>query len=280
MNSIGIIGSGRWGRNIARSFSKKRNVKRVVSSGNADNLKKMKEIIPEIQSSSFTDVLLDNDIDAVVVAVPIENLSEIAEVCLAHNKHVFLEKPAAISTLDIERIEKARNNKVCLVNYLYLSDPSYESFKHAIKKTKIKSASFVWKKWGSFNNDILLNLASHDLSMLFDSLGSSLVTQNKIKISDDECLLDFNVGDVKVVIDIDRRSKNRHKTVMYETSDGLFMWTPGFFAHDEVEVSTNSPDNLLDIQRDTFLSHVRDDSGYANLDLSKQILNFIDRIRQ
>ena len=116
--------------------------------------------------------------------------------------------------------------------------------------------------------------------MLFDSLKNDTVSNGKIKIGKDECVLDFNVGDVKVLIDIDRKCKSRHKTVMYETKDGLYMWTPGFFAHDEIEVSTNASNNLLDIQRDTFLSHVERKSGYTNLPLSKKILEFVDGINQ
>jgi len=283
MKSVGIIGSGRWGRNIARSFSKKRNVKRVVSAGNELNLEKIRTILPNIIFSSIDDLLGDDEIDCIVIAVPIDDLPDIAVQCLEHNKHILLEKPAAASVPDIERIECARDNKVCLVNYLYLADPAYMSFKHALTTTKIQKASFVWKKWGSFDNDILLNLASHELSILFDSLGTPDLHEKSLvssSISDDACILSFSMGEVEAVIDIDRKSKTRHKTVVYETENGLYMWTPGFFAHDEVEVSSNAANNLLDIQRDNFLSLVDNNMDYNNLDLSKKILKFIDGVRQ
>lgn len=280
MKSIGIIGSGRWGRNIARSFAKKRNVKRVVSSGNLENIAQMKEICPDIIVSSMDELLQDSDIDAVIVAVPIDDLSNVAIKCLSSQKHVFLEKPAASSMKDIEVIESHAKNLVCFVNYLYLADPSYMSFKHAVSKTKVHSASFSWTKWGTFNNDIMLNLVSHDLSMLFDSLPSADITTVDNRINEDDCRLRFKVGSTKVLIDIDRKSQTRNKSVTYRTSNGLYLWTPGFFAHEELEVSTNAASMLLDVQRDNFLSHVNENCGYNNLDLSKKILSFIDGARK
>ncbi len=280
MKSIGIIGSGRWGRNIARSFAKKRNIKRVVSTGNADNIAQMKEVCPDITVSSMGELLDDKNIDAVIVAVPINSLSEVAVKCLVSQKHIFLEKPAASSTLEIKRIEAHAKNLVCFVNYLYLADPSYMSFKHAVSKTNVHSASFSWTKWGSFNNDIMLNLASHDLSMLFDSLPNDTITIVENRISKDDCRLRLNVGNTKVLIDIDRKSKTRNKAVTYRTGNGLYLWTPGFFAHEEMEVSTNADRMLLDVQRDSFLSHINNNTGYNNLELSKKILSFIDEARK
>ena len=280
MKSVGIIGSGRWGRNIARSFAKKRNVSRVVSSGNTDNLEKMKTIVPNIIVSSIDDLLEDEEIDSVVVAVPIENLSGVATKCLLKNKHVFLEKPAATSSDEIEKIEAVRGDRVCLVNYLYLVDPSYLSFKNAVQSVKIDEAVFVWRKWGSFNNDILLNLASHELSMLVDTLEEVVIEGNESKLTDDSCIIDFRTGPTRAIIDIDRKSRTSHKSVMYKTSSGLFMWTPGFFAHADVEVISNEADNLLDLQRDRFLSLVSQNQSYTNLGLSKKILELIEGIKQ
>jgi len=282
MNSIGIIGSGRWGRNIARSFSKKRSIKRVVSTGNANNINMIKSICPNIIVSSMDELLCDGEIDAVIIAVPIESLAENAIKCLVSKKHIFLEKPAASNNVELTKIQNAVSGHVCFVNYLYLSDPSYESFKNAVMKTDVKTASFSWKKWGSFDNDILLNLASHDLSMALDSLGYDTADIDIIRssIKKDTCNLTLNIGNAKVYIDIDRTSKHKNKTVSYETADGLFMWTPGLFAHEEIEVTTNVDSKLLDIQRDTFLAHVRNNTGYNNLGLSGKILQIIDEVRQ
>ena len=280
MSSIGIIGSGRWGRNIARSFAKKRSIKRVVSTGNTNNIDMMKSICPEIVVSSIDDLLNDSEIDSVIVAVPIGSLAKNAISCLSKNKHIFLEKPAASNSKELKEVQQSTSGNVCYVNYLYLSDPSYESFKNAISKTNVKTACFSWKKWGTFDNDILLNLASHDLSMVFDSLGWQNTNLISSVIEKDKCNLVFSVDNTKVYIDIDRTSKNKNKTVSYETDDGLFMWTPGLFAHEEIEVTTNAASKLLDMQRDSFLSHVRDNTGYNNLELSKRILGFIDEAKQ
>tara|TARA_B100000674_G_C37935986_1_gene960306 strand:+ start:1488 stop:2330 length:843 start_codon:yes stop_codon:yes gene_type:complete len=280
MKSIGIIGAGRWGRNIARSFSKKRNVKRVVTSGNTSNLDQIKDICPGIQVSSLEQLAADDDIDSVIIAVPIPSLSQVAATCLSRNKNVFLEKPAATSVADLKKVKDVSAGKVCFVNYLYLADPAYESFKNALSKTKVKSASFTWEKWGSFNNDILLNLASHDLSILFDTFQSGTVTSLKTDVQDDRCHISFYLDEVSVEINIDRQHRTRNKSVTYETDRGLFMWTPGHFAHEDVEVSTNAASMLLDLQRDNFLAMVDKGECYNNLSLSSRILDFLDGISQ
>ena len=97
MSCVGIIGSGRWGRNIAKSFAKKSHVKKVASLGNLDNLRKMQDDVPGIIPSTLDQILEDKDIDAVVVAVSMENLADIALQCMKSGKHIFLEKPAATS---------------------------------------------------------------------------------------------------------------------------------------------------------------------------------------
>ena len=171
-------------------------------------------------------------------------------------------------------------DNVCFVNYLYLADPAYESFKHALSKTKVLSASFTWEKWGTFNNDILLNLLSHDLSMLFDTFPECEVSNIKSEINDDKCQVTFHADDIRVSIDIDRQCRIRNKSVTYETEDGLFMWTPGHFAHEDIEVSTNAANMLLDLQRDSFLSHVKHKDGFNNLKLSSKILSLIDSVRK
>ena len=57
------------------------------------------------------------------------------------------------------------------------------------------------------------------------------------------------------------------------------MWTPGVFAHDDTELSTNDATNLLDLQRDIFLDKIKNDPGYTNLSLAEKILTTIEEIK-
>ena len=144
MRTVGLIGAGRWGRNLAKSFSEKTRIKSVVTSGNLENIVQLKKIVPNIELCSLEDMLSDDDIEAVIVAPPIEHLSNIGKLCLQRGKHIFLEKPGASGVEEIKDLVHSKGDRVCLINYLYLTDPSYVSFKTAIEKTKVSHATFKW----------------------------------------------------------------------------------------------------------------------------------------
>ena len=150
MINVSLVGSGRWSRNLAKSFAKKVRIKSVSSTGNKENLKKMREVVPKISVASLDEILLDEEVDAVIIATPIECLADIAVKCLKSRKHVFLEKPGAVSKKQIDLLRASKKDRVCLINYIYLSDPAYLFFKKEISKKKILNGSFVWQNGDHF----------------------------------------------------------------------------------------------------------------------------------
>ena len=278
MISVGLVGTGRWGRILARSFSNKCNVKRFSSAGNKKNIDLLSRDVPDAKLSTLSDILNDDDIDAVIIASSIEALSDIAIQCLEANKHIFLEKPGGASTSEIEKIKKARNKKVCLVDYLYLSDPTYQVFKKEAKKRKISKINTHWNKWGSFNNDILMNLACHDISMIIDMLGNDLKI-SKSEVQDDYCKIKMLSKTSKASIIIDRKSRFSKKTVSCVTDKETFIWSPGRFLLDNDEIKKEDI-KLVDIQRDIFLSHIEKNSGFSNLGMAGKIMNVIEELRK
>ena len=279
MRTIGLIGAGRWGRNLAKSFSEKTRIKSVVTSGNLENIAKLQKIVPDIEVSTLDSMLSDEDIEAVIVASPIEHLSNIGKLCLQSGKSIFLEKPGAKDVEEIKALMLAKGDSVCLINYLYLTDPSYVAFRTAIRNTSVQKATFTWHKWGTFGNDMLLNLASHELSFLIDSLDNPLVkVGRKSKVEKDRCVLDLKCDNTDVTIKIDRTKMARHKLVIYETDNGTYMWQPGMCENDAGQITSNPTHDLIGIQRDKFLSHLDNDTGHTNLDLAHNVMSVIQEL--
>lgn len=284
MITVGLIGSGRWGRVLANSFSKKCNIKRVTSSGNAKNISDLKTFLPHIIESSLQDILKDPEIKAVIIAVPINKLSEIAIQCLQADKHVFLEKPGGQNKKEMQEIIKTKKDKVCLVDYLFLQDPSYKAFKNAVSSLKITDFTTSWQKWGSFNNDILMNLASHEIAMLFDLFDNNIEIKSH-NIFEDSCRIKFKTDQTKISVIIDRRSLTSKKLITCMSGGSRYYWSPGLFSSWDQDNNEDLPIfekevDLVDIQRDRFIHHVLKDDGFSNLEIACNIVNTISELRQ
>ena len=174
MKKIAIVGIGRWGKNLIRDFSKLAQVKICVTTGNKKNIAWLQQNYPDIDhTTSINQVLNDPDIDAVVIATPINNHFIIAKKSLESKKHVFVEKPLAKTVGQIEKlIEIANRNQLCLfVGHIFLYNEIFKKIKTIHKTESIKYANFEWKKLGTFDEDIFENLLSHDLSLNLELFG-------------------------------------------------------------------------------------------------------------
>src|SRR4051794_24845922 len=105
MTRIGIIGYGYWGPNLARNFQRcaSSSLVRIVDM-NERRLEAARRDCPGVQTSAcVSDVTEASDIDAVVIATPIQTHYELALTALQNGKHVLVEKPMADSVRRGER---------------------------------------------------------------------------------------------------------------------------------------------------------------------------------
>ena len=263
--NFSLIGAGPWACKLAKSFSKHVRIKSVVTAGNESNLVKIRQIVPDINICTIEDVLADAEIDAVIIATSIESLGDIAIKCLESKKHVFLEKPGASNSRQMKQIRDVKGNKVCLVNYSYLADPSYLRLKQAMSNKEITDASFVWHKWGTFNNDIIMNLFSHDAAMLVDCFGVTPI-KKYAKTGEDFCKMQLDCGSFVANINIDRKKEKKLKTATFKSLSESFIWQPDC-------------KDLIDLQRNKFLKHISVNDGYDNLHLASDVLSLIEEAR-
>lgn len=163
-----IIGIGRWGRNLLREFNEQSNVIWACHRGSPESLKTL-ESYPHIKSTvNLDDVFRDQSVQAVAIATPTETHFELTMPALRAGKHVFLEKPGTDSYEKLEKLclEADNRNLRLAVGYVFVHHPAAKKLKELLGEDGVSDAIFEWHKMGTFGNDIITNLVSHDLALV------------------------------------------------------------------------------------------------------------------
>ena len=174
MNKIGIIGIGNWGKNLVRDFSKISDIKKCTSNGNIQNIKWLKKNHPSIDYvDNYKEIFNDEEINAVIISTPIDTHYTLVKKALLAKKHVFVEKPLCSKVEEAEElIQIAKKNNVFLfVGHIFLFNEVLKKIIQIAKKEKITYIEFNWNKFGSFDEDIFLNLLSHEISIILKLFG-------------------------------------------------------------------------------------------------------------
>ena len=85
----------------------------------------------KIWTTDLTEALVNDELDAVIIASPSENHTKHATECLLHNKHILVEIPLAMSEIDAEYIVKTAKEKNLILGCV---QPS--RFSDAVKNLK------------------------------------------------------------------------------------------------------------------------------------------------
>ncbi len=233
---VAVIGIGRWGKNIVNTLVKLGfNVSHCFSNGGQENRDWLTSNHPTIQfAESYEAILNDSDIGAVFIATPIITHYLLAKQALDAGKHVFLEKPGTQSVESMQELcDLAKSRSLILsVGYVFIHHPAFTYLKQTLESERILSIDFEWNKWGSFGENIVENLLTHDLSILI-ALGIEINTDSiqasyKVGIDNDkddiiniQCT---SVDRIKISSNINRLSPDKKKVITIVTDDNIYVW--------------------------------------------------------
>jgi predicted dehydrogenase len=183
---LAIVGTGYWGINHVRAFAGLTDLVelRVVCDSSDRNLAKASRFAPDARPCErYEDVLDDPEVQAVVLATPARLHATQAEQALRAGKHVFVEKPLALSTPDAERVivQADSTKRVLMVGHLMLYHPAYERLRELVHSGEIGDVYYAYSlrvNLGRLRTDenALWSLGPHDVSMLLDLFGSAPVS--------------------------------------------------------------------------------------------------------
>ncbi|HLO02028.1 MAG TPA: Gfo/Idh/MocA family oxidoreductase [Symbiobacteriaceae bacterium] len=122
---VGVIGAGRWGQNLVRTFHALQALGGVAEANPALH-ERIAADVPGVPLYLDYRELLGAPIPAVVIATPVPSHYELARAALLAGKDVFVEKPLALKSAEAEALVALAEaqGRLLLVGHLLLFQPA------------------------------------------------------------------------------------------------------------------------------------------------------------
>lgn len=182
MINVAVIGCGYWGPNLIRNLvSIPASRVKYVCDLSPERLIHIKNLYPDVLTTSdFSDILDDDEIDAVFIVTPVRKHFGLAMQALMKGKHTFIEKPLAASTEECRILiaEAEKRSLTLMVGHTFIYSPPVRVMKDIIDSGEIGDIIYISSRrlnLGLFQKDINVawDLAPHDLSIILYILGET-----------------------------------------------------------------------------------------------------------
>jgi predicted dehydrogenase len=178
--SVGVVGLGYWGPNLARNFAALPECE-LAWCCDAD-AERRERLAGQFPSARFTDdldeLLSDPALDAVVLATPVPTHGSLAVAVLEAGKHCFVEKPLAQSAADAERAvaAAAEAGRLLMVGHLLEYHPGVLMLKEIADSGELGDLRYIYGNrlnLGQLRADenALWSLGAHDVSVVLALAG-------------------------------------------------------------------------------------------------------------
>jgi predicted dehydrogenase len=178
--SIGVVGLGYWGPNLARNFDALPDAELRWCCDARPELRERFAVLYRGTrvTDALDDLLGDPELDAVVLATPVPTHADLATRVLDAGKHCFVEKPLAQSVPDAERAvaAAARSGKVLMVGHLLEYHPGVTKLKEIADSGELGAIHYIYSNrlnLGQLRADenALWSLGAHDVSVILRLAG-------------------------------------------------------------------------------------------------------------
>jgi len=173
---VAVVGCGAWGKNHVRTHASIGSLAAVVDP--VPSVAEAHAATYGVAARTFDEVLADATVDGVVIAAPAADHARLAEAALAAGKHVFVEKPLALTVGDAERVvaAAAAADRVVMVGHLLQYHPAFLALRDLVDAGRLGELRYLYSNrlnLGQFRQEenSLWSFAPHDLSMLLSLVG-------------------------------------------------------------------------------------------------------------
>jgi predicted dehydrogenase len=173
LTRVAHAGVGGWGRNVVRVIGELADLAWIcdIDDGRCEEYATR---YPQARiTASFGDVVADESVDAVVVATPVPTHYALAKQALEAGKHVFVEKPPAMRSEEMEvLVDLAEADDLVLMpGHLLLYHPGLRKVKELVDTGELGEVACVYGNRQNLgvirsNENALWSLGVHDLSVI------------------------------------------------------------------------------------------------------------------
>jgi UDP-2-acetamido-3-amino-2,3-dideoxy-glucuronate N-acetyltransferase len=177
LTKIALLGCGGWGKNLARNLAQLGVLAAVI-----DPSTEAAEIAADLgvrHSSALEDALTDGGCTAVVIATPAHTHFDVAMRAIAASKHVFVEKPIALSVGEGQEMARAARSAglVLMVGHILQYHPAFRRLLELVRDGALGQLRHIISNRMSLGRlreeeNVLWSFAPHDISMICALAGS------------------------------------------------------------------------------------------------------------
>lgn len=197
---VAVVGAGHWGKNLVRNFGELSALAAVVDPDSelARNLATTHGAL----AADLDAVLADREVHGVAIAAPAPLHHRLAKRALEAGKHVFVEKPVALTMADAEDLIATADaaGLTLMVGHLLQYHPVFLRLKAMVDAGELGRVRYIYSNRLSLGKirreeDVLWSFAPHDISMVLALAGEEPVRVRAAAA----CLLDDKIADSATV---------------------------------------------------------------------------------
>jgi predicted dehydrogenase len=175
VTTVGVVGLGYWGPNLARNFDRLPGGELTwLCDSSEEALERWGTAFPSARTTTqLDDLLSDGALDAVVIATPVPTHAEVALAAIAAGKHCFVEKPLARGEEEAERVVEAARagGRVLMVGHLLEYHPGVLRLEELVRSGELGELRYIYSNrlnLGKHRTDenALWSLGAHDVSVI------------------------------------------------------------------------------------------------------------------
>lgn len=174
---VAVVGCGAWGRNLVRNFAELGALRAVVDH-HEDNAA---ALVARHGGAhlSFEAALADPAVTAMAIATPPAQHHALARQALEAGKHVFVEKPLALTTDDARDLcaLAERLDRRLMVGHILQYHPAFQRLQALVREGRLGRLQALSSRRMNLGRirreeDVMWDLAPHDVSMVLALVGT------------------------------------------------------------------------------------------------------------